>query len=142
MKLKPHETTAIARPISRMVARNAQLHRAIRLFTDPVLLVGTLVAIVRVRYMFVRAVNAGAIQLPMSPLEQYEQAKRQAAEATRNFVQPTAADVPPNSAAGDAAAPPAASNVTVLYEAPKREHVPHVEPTLAGAMAQIQDSYA
>jgi len=139
VKLKPHEVTALARPISRQVARRPWLHRIIRDVTDPVLFAGTLGAIVRVRRRTIKAIKLGLIRMPSDPLNDLERARRDADARTRAQAHSGVPNV-------DAAPQPAPqSNVVPMQPPPQQPeeglvrgpHVPHEEPLLRSAIAQL-----
>ena len=127
-----------------MVARRAWLHRIIRDFTDPLLLAGTLAAVIRARWLFVRAVRAGLIAMPSDPIAEAEAAKRQAEDAIRraNLVQPPPADVPANEGVGGGAAPWPPASPPMEQPPGENRHVPHEEPILRNAIASLGENWA
>lgn len=143
IKLKPHEATAIARPLSRIVARHTKAQKILRFFTDPVLLVGTSGAVARNRITTIRLMQLGRLPMPEDPVADYEEALR-AAEAATRTVQPTP-DVAPAAAptaAGSYTAPPAAAANAAPIDHSNKTHVPHEEPLLRNAVAQMFESVA
>lgn|GEM_PF-6766612 len=137
--LKQREVDAVARPLSRMVARKPILHKIIRTYTDPFLFAGNSAAIVRRRYIDVNLIRTGRASMPVDELAQAR--NRRAAE---NVQRP---DLTVDAAQQATGAPSVTAPPSQTYpqeHAPNqnafRKHEPHVEPDLAGAMTQLQES--